>query len=123
MKNSHIWNIIQYNINKSNNKLQHGFLPKLDPIKHHVIVLQESWHNPLENTTVNHTVYHLILSTSTKFRSCVYVSKALAIEVWKKEDVPEESDGDITSISLQTIIGKTWVHNIYNPPLASHNSK
>lgn len=79
--------------------------------------------HPTDNTTVKHPAYHLVMPGSTKGRTCIYVSKHLAADKWRMETTPAEADGDITSISLQTIQGKVWIHNIYNPPPLSHSSQ
>ncbi|KHJ32561.1 hypothetical protein EV44_g4324 [Erysiphe necator] len=39
------------------------------------------------------------------------------------EQIFEESEGDITSISLETEKGKVYITNLYNPPPLSHRSK
>lgn len=33
--------IVQYNVNKSRDKVQRHFLQELDPLRHHVIAVQE----------------------------------------------------------------------------------
>ena len=122
MKGTKILNIIQYNVNKSKNIAQHHLLQALDPSKHHVVALQEPWRHPTENTSIKHPAYHLVFPDGHKGRTCIYVSKLLAVGKWRVEKTPE-ADGDITSISMQTDIGKIYVNNIYNPPPASHSSK
>lgn len=123
MKGTSTLNITQYNVNRSKDRVQQHFLQLLDPLKHHVVALQEPWHNPTDNTTLKHPAYHLVFPGDHKSRTCIYISKHLATNTWRKENVPEESNGDITSISLETDIGKVWVHNIYNPPPLSHSSR
>lgn len=123
MKGTNTWTIIQYNVNKSKDKVQHHFLNTLDPSKHHIIAMQEPWQNLRENTTVRHPAYHLVFPDYKNSRTCIYVSKELAIDKWKVEATTEEAKGDITSISLQTSQGKVCVHNIYNPPPLAHSSR
>ncbi|KAI0995875.1 hypothetical protein K3495_g12307 [Podosphaera aphanis] len=123
MKGANTLNIIQYNVNKSKDRVQNHFLQALDPLEHHVIAIQEPWRNLSENTTIKHPAYHLIFPDGNKGRTCIYVSKVLAIGKWKKETATEEAGGDITSISVQTHAGKVWIHNIYNPPPLSHSSQ
>ncbi|KAI0993834.1 hypothetical protein K3495_g14350, partial [Podosphaera aphanis] len=68
--------------------------------------MQEPWQNLLENTTINHPAYHLVFPNFKNSRTCIYVSKSLALNKWESEAVPDEAKGDITSISLQTKQGK-----------------
>lgn len=123
MKGTNTLNIIQYNVNKSKNRVQHHFLQALDPLKHHVVALQEPWRHPTENTTVKHPAYHLVFPDGHKGRTCIYVSKHLAVGKWRAESPQVETNGDITSISLQTDRGKIFINNIYNPPPLSRSSR
>ena len=123
MKGTSILNITQYNVNRSKDRVQQHFLQMLDPLKHHIVALQEPWQHPTESTTVQHPAYHLIFPGGPRSRTCTYISKHLATNKWRKEEVPEGSEGDITSISLETDAGKVWIHNIYNPPPLSHSSR
>lgn len=122
MKGTNTLNIIQYNVNKSKNIVQHHLLQALDPLRHHIVALQEPWRHPTENTSIKHPAYHLVFPDGHKGRTCIYVSKHLAVGKWRVEKTPE-ADGDITSISIQTDIGKIHVINTYNPPPLSHSSK
>ncbi|KAI0996003.1 hypothetical protein K3495_g12178 [Podosphaera aphanis] len=118
-KDTNKWTIIQYNVNKSKNKVQHYFLNSLDPSKHHVVAIQEPWCNPSENTTVKHPAYHLVFPNSRRSRTCIYVSKWLDTDKWKIEETPEQALGDITTISIVRV----RIHNIYNPPPLCHSSQ
>ncbi|KAI1005378.1 hypothetical protein K3495_g2839 [Podosphaera aphanis] len=102
MRDKSILSIIQYNVNKSKDKVQQHFLQLLNPLKHHIVALQEPWLNPNEKSTINHPAYHLNFPGGLKSRTCIYISKSLAIGKWRKENVPQGSEGDITSISLET---------------------
>ncbi|KAI1007659.1 hypothetical protein K3495_g567 [Podosphaera aphanis] len=94
----------------------------LDPLKHHLVALQEPWCPPTEFTTDKHPAYHLVFPDGQKSRTYIYVSKNLAVEKWREENMPEESGGDMNSISLLTDRGKTYINNVYNPPPLSHGS-
>ncbi|KAI0995171.1 hypothetical protein K3495_g13010, partial [Podosphaera aphanis] len=109
-------NHVEYNVNKSKDRVQQYFLHELDPRKHHLVAIQEPWRNPTDNTTVRHPAYHLVFPGDTRGRTCIYVSKHLAVDKWRVETAPADAEGDITSISLRTNHGKVWVHSIYNPP-------
>lgn len=118
--------IIQYNVNKSKDKVQHHFLQALNPKTHSIIAVQEPWINPhtTKPTTCNSNPgYYVCIPTSPNPRTCIYVSKEIDVTRWKQEPSPIGlQQGDVTSISLSTPQGKTWVHSIYNPPPDSHSS-
>ncbi|KAI0991888.1 hypothetical protein K3495_g16299 [Podosphaera aphanis] len=78
--------------------------------------------SPTECTTVKHPAYHLVFPDGQKSRTCIYVSKNLAIDKWRKEKTLAEAGGDMTAISLQTDRGKIFINNVYNPPPLSHGS-
>ncbi|KAI1003132.1 hypothetical protein K3495_g5078 [Podosphaera aphanis] len=122
MKDTKTLNIIQYNVNRSKNKVQHHFLQNLDPSRHQVVALQEPWRHPTEKTSIKHPAYHLVFPDGIKGRTCIYVSKQLAVDKWRVEKSPN-ANGDITSISIQTDRGKIYITNINNPPPLSHSSK
>ena len=123
MKNTSTLTIIQYNVNKSKNKVQQHFLKELNPLKHHVVALQEPWCHPTEKTSISHPAYHLVFPDSHRGRTCIYVSKHLEVDKWRMEKPPMGADGDITSISIQTNGGKIYLNNIYNAPPLSHSSR
>ena len=109
MKGTSTLSIIQYNINRSKNKVQNHFLQALNPLKHHVVASQELWRHPTENTTVTHPAYHLVFPNGHNGRTCTYISKSLTINKWRKERVPEKLQGDITSVSIDTGLGKIFI--------------
>lgn len=123
MKGMPTLTIIQYNVNRSKNRVQNHFLQTLNPLKHHIVALQEPWSHPTEQTTVTHPAYHLIFPDCHKSRTCIYISKSLNVNKWRKIETPEGIGGDITSIGLDTELGKISIHNIYNPPPLSHSSQ
>lgn len=123
MKDTTNWTVIQYNVNRSRDKVQNHFLQQLHPEKHHVVAVQELWRNSSNNTTVEHPAYHLIFPGGTKSRTCIYISKQIAADKWEIEMASVDADRDITFICLQTSQGKVWVHGIYNPPPSSHSSR
>ncbi|KAI0998157.1 hypothetical protein K3495_g10034 [Podosphaera aphanis] len=122
MKGPHILNLTQYNFNKSKDRVQQHFLQMLDPLIHHVVALQEPWCHPTKFTTVKHPAYHLVFPDGQKSRTCIYVSKNLAVEKRRREKTPEEAGGDMTSINLLTDKGKIFINNVYNLPPLFHGS-
>lgn len=103
-KDENTWSIIQFKLNKSKDKVQHLFQNALDPLKHHTIAMQEPWKYPRGNTTVKHPAYYLAFPNYKN--TCIYISKAKAIEKWKMEQTPDEAKGDSNSISLKTNKGR-----------------
>ncbi|KAI0998540.1 hypothetical protein K3495_g9657 [Podosphaera aphanis] len=73
MKGTLTSNITQYSVNKIKDRVQQHFLQMLDPLKHHVVALQEPWCHPTEFTTVKHPAYHLVFPDGQKSRTCIYV--------------------------------------------------
>ncbi|KAI0998083.1 hypothetical protein K3495_g10108 [Podosphaera aphanis] len=123
MEGTKMLNIIQYNVNRSKNKVQHHFFQALDPVNDQVVVLQEPSRHPTEKTPIKYPAYHLVFPDGSKGRTCIYVSKQLAVDKWRVEKSPE-ANGDITSISIQTDRSKIYITNIYTPPPPfSHSSK
>ena len=66
MKDKSILSIIQYNVNRNKKEVQHDFLQALNPLKHHIVALQEPWRHPNEQTTVTHPVYRLVFPSGHK---------------------------------------------------------
>lgn len=66
---------------------------------------------------------HLIFPDNHKSRTCIYISKHLRVDRWRKEHTLEGAEWDITSINLQTNLGKLSIHNVYNLPSFSHSSR
>uniref|UniRef100_A0A9Q8PMJ0 Endonuclease/exonuclease/phosphatase domain-containing protein n=2 Tax=Passalora fulva TaxID=5499 RepID=A0A9Q8PMJ0_PASFU len=112
---------IQYNVNKSQHKVQRSFLQALDPKKHLVIAVQEPWINSKSNrpSTANDPRYHTLLAKQGTPRTCMYISKEMATDSW--EQIQQEG-GDITSVRLNTNQGSIHIHSVYNPPPSSRSS-
>uniref|UniRef100_A0A9Q8LFZ7 Endonuclease/exonuclease/phosphatase domain-containing protein n=1 Tax=Passalora fulva TaxID=5499 RepID=A0A9Q8LFZ7_PASFU len=114
--------IIQYNVNKSKDKVQRSFLQALDPEVHHIVAIQELWISPHTRipSTVKSPEYHSVVNrTEGVPRSCIYISKKVSTEDWQA--LPR-ADRDITTIQLTTSHGQILVHSVYNPPPESRSS-
>uniref|UniRef100_A0A9Q8L8Q9 Endonuclease/exonuclease/phosphatase domain-containing protein n=1 Tax=Passalora fulva TaxID=5499 RepID=A0A9Q8L8Q9_PASFU len=111
--------IVQYNVNKSRDKVQRHFLQELDPLRHHVIAVQEPWINPYVGlpATCNDRRYHTVIAGQRGVipRTCIYVSKTIDLESWKVILPQQGNLGDITSIQIDTTQGPIQIHNVYNP--------
>lgn len=117
MKGSNALDIVQYNVNRSKNKVQYHFLQALTLLKHHMVALQKLWCDLTENNTVKHPAYDLVFPDGHKGRACIYVSKHLEVRNWSADKTPDVAEGAITSISLQTSKGKICMNNFHNPYL------
>ena len=76
-------NIVQYNVNKSRNRVMSAFFQAVDPKKHHILAIQEPWRNPQMPTTIRPPNYHLVYPLRHDTRVCFYVSKVLDPNKWK----------------------------------------
>ncbi len=105
-------NIVQYNVNKSRNRVMSAFFQAVDPKKHHILAIQEPWRNPQMPTTVRPPNYHLVYPLRHDTRVCFYVSKVLDPDKWKvKEHSP-----DLLTLTLSLGSETLHIHNCYNQP-------
>jgi hypothetical protein len=104
-------NTIQYNVNKSRNRVMTSMFKSLDPERHHVLAVQEPWRNPQMPTTSRPPNYHLIYPLSKETRVCFYVSKAINQNEW----ATTEHSPDLVTLTIY-LGGRTLhIHNCYNP--------
>jgi exonuclease III len=115
--------IVQYNVNKSKDKVQRSFLQSLDPKTHHIIAIQEPWINPHSGqpATCKDQRYYTVIAKQGTPRTCIYVSKEIANADWQQV-TQEGTGGDITSIEVTTSQGQIQIHSLYNPPPVSRSS-
>jgi exonuclease III len=105
-------NIIQYNVNKSRNRVMTSMFKSLDPERHHVLAVQEPWRNPQMPTTSRPPNYDLVYPLSKETRVCFYVSKAINRNEWETT----EHSPDLVTLTIH-LGGRTLhIHNCYNPP-------
>ena len=94
---------------------QSDFLHQLDPNAYDIAALQEPYLDHNHNTCVNpywYTVYpkeHYM--TPKKTRSTIFINKRLATDSWFQVDF---SSKDITTVQVQTVVGKILIINTYN---------
>jgi hypothetical protein len=104
-------NIIQYNVNKSRNRVMMPMFKSLDPERHHILAMQEPWRNPQMPTTSRPPNHHLIYLLSKETRVCFYVSKAINQNEWETK----EHSPDLVTLTIY-LSGRTLhIHNCYNP--------
>lgn len=105
-------NIVQYNVNKSRNRVMTAFFRAVDPRTHHVMAVQEPWRNPQMPTSVRPPNYHLFYPLHSDTRVCFYVSKELDPDQWSVQ----EHSPDFITLTIQLECGPLHIHNCYNEP-------
>lgn len=119
--------IIQYNTNRSKDKVQRDFLQNLNPKIHHIIAIQEPWinHHSARKTTCTHPGYTAIVPQTENPRVAMYISKDIKDTSYNVHTGQWTDTGDAQTVSIQ-IPGeekRLWIHNWYNPPPTSHSSQ
>lgn len=105
-------NIVQYNVNKSRNRVMSAFLQAVDPKSHHILAFQEPWKNPQMPTTLRSPNYHLVYPPHVDTRVCFFVSKVLDRDCWETK----EHSPDLLTLTLRTDNKTLHIHNCYNQP-------
>src|SRR5919108_393181 len=117
---SHTFRTLQYNVNKSKDKVMASFL--LDPLtaEYDVIAIQEPWRNNFNHATFNpqNSMFHVCDSKALTSRVCCYINKRISTDSWRATYHSE----DLMSITLEFAGGTRTIniHNCYNPPPSSH---
>jgi len=118
--------ILQYNANKSRNKVLIGLLQDPRTASYDIIAIQEPWRNPFDYAAYNprSSPFHLVDAKKEGSRVSMYVNKKLSLSTWQET----QHTDDLQSVTLRItdeaqgprIIN---IHNVYNPPPRSHNEK
>jgi exonuclease III len=115
--------ILQYNVNKSKNKVLAGLLADPRVREFDIIAVQEPWRNPYNLTaySTRDSGFHLVDIRDKDSRVSTYVNKRISIDSWS--EISYSPDAQLITLCL----GATQIniHNIYSPLPASHtdNSK
>lgn len=115
--------ILQYNVQRSTNKVLTPFLQEECVKQADIICIQEPMpdqnHFRLYNPSTSQ--FHLIHGTG-HVRTCIYVNKRLDINTWRKEI----AESDICSIRIKVTTGEEQeeviIHNVYNPSPISYTA-
>jgi hypothetical protein len=112
--------LLQYNVNKSRDKVLIGLLedPKIARID--ILAIQEPWRNPdnQEGYNPRNSPFYLIETTSERTRTAIYVNKRIL-----KSQISEiYKEKDLISLKISTIREDIYIHNLYIEPL-SHSIK
>ena len=110
--------ILQYNVNKSKNKVLAGLLADPRVREFDIIAVQEPWRNPYDSTaySTRDSGFHLVDIQDKDSRVSTYVNKRISMDSWS--EVSHSTDAQ--SITLRLGATQINVHNIYSPPPASH---
>ena len=118
--------ILQYNANKSRNKVLIGLLQDPRVATYDIIAIQEPWRNPFDFATYNsrNSPFHLVDSKKAGSRISTYVNKNIPLSSWQET---HHSD-DLHSVTLRIAEESQGpriinIHNVYNPPPRSHNEE
>jgi endonuclease/exonuclease/phosphatase (EEP) superfamily protein YafD len=119
----HAIRILQYNVNKSRNKVLAGLMEDPRRKDFDIIVIQEPWRNTYDHTAYNPRAsdFHLIDNKQARSRVSIYVNKEISIGSW--EEVFHSPDAVMVTLRLAGGTQAINVHNVYNPSPASHNDE
>jgi hypothetical protein len=111
--------VLQYNIQKSKDKVMAPLLADKITASYDILALQEPWQNPFKNATYcpSSSAFYAAYDNQAR-RSCFLINKSLDINTW---DV-DYSGPDICSIRLQLSDIVLWIHNFYNQPPGSYST-
>ena len=112
--------ILQYNVNKSKDRVMIPLFKNPLTPAYDILAIQEPWRNPFQHTTNHWLAQHFELSyfPHKKTRVCFFINKRLALSSWSVT---------IHSIDFSTLKLKTnddriiHIHNVYNPCQTSGN--
>ena len=105
--------ILQYNVQKSRNKVMSPLFADERITSYDIIAIQEPWQNPFCNTSYCPSAvnFHLVYNNQ-KQCSCIYINKSLDVNSW---DVQFHRP-DLCSLHLRTKERDIWIHAIYSQP-------
>jgi exonuclease III len=116
--------ILQYNVNKSRNKVLAALLEDQRLKTYDVIAVQEPWRNPFDSQAYNprDSGFHLIDLKRADSRVSIYINKDISENIWTET----VHSPDLLTVSLRCTGEQHMViniHNIYNPPPPSHSEE
>ena len=112
--------LLQYNVNKSRDKVLIGLLEEREIVKFDILAIKEPWRNRYNGQGYNpsNSPFYLIETTSEKTRTAIYVNKRIP-----KSQISEiYKDTDLISLRMTTTKEDIYIHNLYIEPL-SHLTK
>src|SRR5215475_11120892 len=112
--------LLQYNVNKSRDKVLIGLLEDRQIARFDILAIQEPWRNRVNNKGYNpsNSPFYLIETISEKTRTAIYVNKRI-----QKSQISEiYKDTDLISLRMSTTKEDIYIHNLYIEPLP-HSTK
>ena len=78
--------ILQYNVNKSKNKVLVGLLANLRVREFDIIAVQEPWRNPYDLTaySTRDSGFYLVNIQDKDSRVLIYINKRISIDSWSE---------------------------------------
>lgn len=114
MTENHSLSILQYNVNKSKDKVMIPLFEEPNTPTYDILAVQEPWRNPFQHTTNNRLSQFFELSylSHPATRVCLFIHKRLALSIWNvTHHTPDFSTLEICTRDARVI----HIHNIYNP--------
>ena len=118
--------ILQYNVNKSRNKVMAALLQDPGIEEFDILAIQEPWRNTFDSATYNpqNSGFHIVDRKEEEPRVVMYVNKRLSTNSWDAHF----TSGDLCTIHLRIPCDthaprSIYIHNVYNPPPASHTEE
>lgn len=110
--------ILQYNVNKSRNKVLAALLADPRVKEYDILAIQEPWRNPYDSAAYNprDSGFHIVDRKEDGSRVSTYINKRIATTEWNEV----RCTPDLHTISLRLDGVQNFIHNIYCPPPASH---
>src|ERR1700754_2479032 len=112
--------LLQYNVNKSRDKVLIGLLQAPEIAKIDILAVQEPWRNRHNGEGYNprNSPFYLIETTSEKTKAAIYVNKRIP-----KSQISEiYKDTNLISLKMRTTKEDVYIHNLYIEP-TSHSTK
>src|SRR5271170_3889754 len=111
--------ILQYNVNKSKDKVLVGLLEDPRVSDFDIIAVQEPWRNRYDSATYNtrDSGFHLIDKKDRDSRVSMYINKRISTDSWNEVLYSLNTQ----SITLRLNDTQISVYNIYSPPPACYS--
>jgi exonuclease III len=110
--------ILQYNVNKSRNKVLAALLADQRVKTYDILAVQEPWRNPYDSAAYNprDSGFYIVDRKESGSRVSTYINKRIATTEWNEV----RCTPDLHTISIRLDGVQTYIHNVYCPPPASH---
>lgn len=113
--------ILQYNVNKSKDRVMIPLFGNSLSPTYDILAIQEPWRNPFQHTTYHRLAQHFELSyyPHKDTRVCFFINKRLALSSWSATT----HSTDFSTLEIKTKDNRIiHIHNVYNPCQTSGSS-